>query len=337
MSGKPLRFLCLYLVLTLSVAARSLAGGITESYNWIAGTDVADTTINYMIMTKFAELIKERSGGKINVEIYFGGQLGNTSEVTQGVVTGTIQIGSGMTGGLIDFVPQNAIFDLPNLFPNVDVLRKTLAGDFLQTINEFNREGGLTMLCYADAGFRQLSSNKVVRSLKDLAGQKIRVMPNPYHVAYWTALGANPVAMDFSEVFMGLQQGTIDGQENPYMNIVANNMHEAQKYIIETNHLGHTITFFMNDDLYQSLPNDVRALVDECAAEARAYANSKADQSIRAYKETCVKAGCEIIILSPEVLKEFQDKAGVVYDMARKNVGDDLIDGILARVAEASK
>ncbi len=337
MLKKALLFMCLASSLALFPATKASAVEISESYDWIAATDVADTTINYVIMTKFAELIQEKSNGKINIQIYFGGQMGNTSEVTQGVVTGTIAIGSGMTAGLIDFVPQAALFDMPNLFPNIEVLRKTLRGDFLETINEFNRKGGITMLCYADAGFRQLSSNKPVRTLSDLAGQKIRVIPNPYHIAYWQALGANPVAMDFSEVFMGLQQGTIDGQENPYMNIVANNMHEAQKYIIETNHLGHIITFFMNDDLYQSLPDNVRALVDECAAEALAYANSQADESIKGYKETCIKTGCEIITLSPEVLKEFQQKASVVYDMVRENIGNEIVDNILARVEEASK
>ncbi len=143
--------------------------------------------------------------------------------------------------------------------------------------------------------------------------------------------------MDFSEIFMGLQQGTIDGQENPYMNIVGNNLQEVQKYIVETNHLGHITTFFVNNELYQGLPENVRALIDECAAEALAYANGKADESIKGYKDACVKAGCEIITLSPETLKEFRDKAGVVYDMVRKNLGDELVDNILAKVGEASK
>lgn len=96
---------------------------------------------------------------------------------------------------------------------------------------------------------------------------------------------------------MGLQQGTIDGEENPYMNIIGNNFQEVQKYVIETNHVGHIITFFMNNDLYQSLPEDVRALVDECAAEAVSYGNSQADESIAAYKKQCEDAGCEIITL----------------------------------------
>lgn len=109
------------------------------------------------------------------------------------------------------------------------------------------------MLAFSDAGFRELTTNVPTKSVADLAGQKIRVMTNKYHIAYWNAIGASAVPMQFNELFMGLQQGTVDGQENPYMNIVGNNLQEVQKYVVETNHVGHIIVFFMNNDLYQSL------------------------------------------------------------------------------------
>jgi TRAP-type C4-dicarboxylate transport system substrate-binding protein len=83
------------------------------------------------------------------------------------------------------------------------------------------------MLAFSDAGFRELTTNVPTKSVADLAGQKIRVMTNKYHIAYWNAIGASAVPMQFNELFMGLQQGTVDGQENPYMNIVGNNLQEA--------------------------------------------------------------------------------------------------------------
>ncbi|MGE4353886.1 MAG: TRAP transporter substrate-binding protein [Oscillospiraceae bacterium] len=310
--------------------------GISETYNWTAAMTVAETTTNYKIVDKFATLINERSGGKITVDIYPAGQLGNTSEFTQAVVAGSVDIGTGMTTDLVDFVPEEAIFDLPNLFPSIDVMRKVLSSDFIDVMNTYNKEGGIMMLGYADAGFRQLTSNKPVHSVADLAGQKIRTMTNPYHVAYWNALGANATPMQFTEVFMSLQQGTIDGEENPYMNIVGNNFQEVQKYIIETNHIGHIITFFMNNALYEGLPDNVRALVDECAAEAVQYGNSMSDESIAEDKQTCIDAGCEIITLSEDELANFQDKAQVVYDMVRGDLGDELVDKALDAVKAAS-
>ncbi len=293
---------------------------------------VAETTINYMMVEKFAQLLDEKSGGKITVDIYPGGQLGNTTEFTEAVIGGSIDIGTGMTTDLVDFIPAYAIFDMPNLFDTVEQMRAVLNGDFVDVLNEYNNQGGIQMLGYSDAGFRQLTSNKPVHALSDLSGQKIRVMTNQYHIAYWNALGAAATPMQFTEVFMGLQQGTIDGEENPYMNIIGNNFQEVQKYVIETNHVGHIITFFMNNDLYQSLPENVRALVDECAAEAVSYGNSQADESIAAYKKQCEDAGCEIIVLDDAVLGELKDKAVVVYDMVRENLGDELVDQLMSAI-----
>ncbi|MGL5435630.1 MAG: TRAP transporter substrate-binding protein [Lachnospiraceae bacterium] len=304
-------------------------------YHWTAAMSVSESTINYMMMEKFAQLLDERSGGAVTVDIYPGGQLGNTTEFTEAVVGGSIDFGTGMTTDLVDFIPEYAIFDMPNLFDNVEQMRTVLQGDLTETLNEFNNRGGIQMLGYSDAGFRQLTTNKAVHSLDDLAGQKIRVMTNQYHLAYWNALGAASTPMQFTEVFMGLQQGTIDGQENPYMNIVGNNIQEVQKYIIETNHVGHIITFFMNNDLYQSLPEEVRELVNTCAAEAAAYANEQADESISNYKKACEDAGCEIIILDDATMEQLREKASVVYDMVKKDLGEDLVNQLNEKIAAA--
>ena len=143
--------------------------------------------------------------------------------------------------------------------------------------------------------------------------------------------------MQFTEVFIGLQQGTIDGEENPYMNIVGNNVQEVQKYVVETNHVGHIITFFMNKDVYNSLPDNVRKLVDECAAAATAYGNRRADKSIQKYKQTCIDAGCEIVALDPQVIAQLRDKGKVVYDMVRKDQGSEIVDQLLQAIDQARK
>lgn len=303
-------------------------------YHWTAAMSVSETTINYMMMEKFAGLLSERSGGAITVDLYPGGQLGNTTEFTEAVIGGSIDFGTGMTTDLVDFIPEYALFDMPNLFDNVTQMRAVLQSDFTETLNEYNNRGGIQMLGYSDAGFRQLTSNKPVHQVSDLSGQKIRVMTNQYHIAYWNALGAAATPMQFTEVFMGLQQGTIDGEENPYMNIVGNNMQEVQKYVIETNHIGHIITFFMNNDLYQSLPENVKILVDECAAEAVAYANAQADESIANYKKVCEEAGCEIIVLDDAVTAELRAHASVVYEMVKENLGEDLVNQLNTKIDE---
>lgn len=299
-------------------------------YSWIAAMTVSETTTNYKMVEKFAQLIEEKSGGSITVELYPGGQLGNTTEFTESVVAGSIDIGTGMTTDLVDFVPEMGLFDMPNLFSSIDEMRALLTSDYaMVTVNEYCENAGVHMLGFSDAGFRQLTTNKVVNSLADLQGQKIRVMTNNYHIAYWNALGASATPMQFTEVFMGLQQNAIDGEENPYMNIVGNNFQEVQNYIVETNHLGHIITFFMNSDLYDSLPANTQALVDECAAEAVEYAAQVANESIEIDKQVCLDAGCEILTLSDEDYATLREKAQVVYDMVRETLGDEKVDELL--------
>lgn len=306
------------------------------TYNWTAAMTVAETTINYKMVAKFKELIEAKSGGSITVDIYPGGQLGNTTEFTEAVVAGSIDIGTGMSTDLVDFVPEMGLFDMPNLFSDVKQMRSLLSSDYAATtLNGYCEAAGVHMLGYSDAGFRQLTTNKPVSSIADLSGQRIRTMTNNYHIAYWNALGAAATPMQFTEVFMGLQQGSIDGEENPYMNIVGNNFQEVQDYVVETNHLGHIITFFMSNIVYQSLPENTRALVDECAAEAAAYAATLADEQIAADKQTCIDAGCEIITFSDADMATLRETAQVVYDMVRENLGDEKVDALLNAIAAA--
>ncbi|MBQ3655165.1 MAG: TRAP transporter substrate-binding protein [Synergistaceae bacterium] len=320
------------LLMLLACAVPSFAEDF-GTYDWVAAMTVAETTTNYKMVAKFAELLKEKSGGTITLELYPSGQLGN--DFVDAIVAGSITMGTGTTTDLITFVPEMGLFDMPNLFKDVDQMRALLTSDYAKkTINEYCEPKGIHMIGFSDAGFRQLTTtSKKINSLDDIVGMKIRVMTNPYHIMYWNALGASATPIEFSELFMSLQQNTIDGEENPYMNIVGNNLHEVQKYIIETNHIGHIITFFMNNDLYQSLPANTKRLVDECAEEAVKYAAVVASESIALDKAACIKAGCEILTISEADYAKLKEKAKVVYDAVRKNLGDEKVDKLLNAIA----
>lgn len=302
------------------------------TYNWKAAMTVAETTTNYKMVKKFAELIHEKSGGSITVDVYPAGQLG--SDFAEAVVGGSIEMGTGINVDLVDFVPEMSLFDIPNLFTGVKQMRGLLNSDYAKTtLDKYCSAAGVHMLAYSDAGFRQLTTNKKISKIEEVKGQKIRTMTDKYHVAYWNALGATATPIQFTELFMALQQHTIDGEENPYMNIVGNNLQEVQKYIIETNHIGHIITFFMNDKLYKSLPAKDKALVDECAAEASKFAAGIADKSIEADKKICTDAGCEIQTLNDEDKAFLKEKAKTVETMIRKDLGDAKVDGLLKAIS----
>lgn len=310
---------------------------ISESYTWTVAMNVADTTLNYKMMEKFKELIEAKSAGKISVNLYANGQLGNDTEQMQGLIEGTNDFVTTITSGMPSFVPEYAVFDCPNVFPDLETMRAVLDDEsFTEALNEYSEKAGIKLMGLADAGFRQTTSNVEVTSVDGFKGIKIRVIQNPYHIAYWQALGANATAMDFSEVYVGLQQKTIDAQENPYMNIVANKFYETQDYVIETNHLGHIIVFLMNNGLYNSLPDSVKTLVDECAHEAIVYTRGLADESIAQDKATIEESGTKIITLDPAVTDEMKKMAEPVYDQIREAIGDELVDKLLDSV-EANK
>ncbi len=309
---------------------------VDESYTWTVAMNVAETTLNYKMMEKFKELIEARSDGKITLNLYANGQLGNDTEQMQGLIEGSNDFVTTITSGLTSFVPAYGVFDLPNAFPDLDTMRKVLDDEtFVSTLNKDSATTNVRLMGMADAGFRQTTSNREIHEAGDFSGLKIRVIQNPYHIAYWQSLGANALAMDFSEVYVGLQQKTIDAQENPYMNIVANKFYETQDYVIETNHLGHVIVFLMNDSLYTSLPAQVQELVDACAQEAIVYTRGLADESIAQDKATIEASGTAIISLDPAVQKEMKEKASGVYDQVRQDVGDQLVDTLLDAIDAA--
>ena len=156
---KKLTACLLSLALVLALCGFAAAEAYPE-YHWTAPMTVSETTINYMIMEKFANLLSERSDGKVTIDLYPGGQLGNDNEMFQGVRDGTFDMLTSMSSGMVDFVPEAGIFDLPNLFPSVEAMRAVLSGDFMKEFNAYCNKGGYQLLGFSDAGFRQLTSNK---------------------------------------------------------------------------------------------------------------------------------------------------------------------------------
>jgi TRAP-type C4-dicarboxylate transport system substrate-binding protein len=154
-------------------------------------------------------------------------------------------------------------------------------------------------------------------------------MENSYHLAFWKCLKANPTPMSFSEVYIGLQQNTIDAQENPYEVIVSNRLYEQQDYIIETNHLPHLISLIVNDDFYGDLPEEQQEIMMEAAALATEYARNASDERITDRKNIILESGTEIITLSQETRDEIRQAAKPVYDSIRENVSEEIYDSYM--------
>lgn len=314
--------------------ATDVAKGIKErSFN--LAMDSPENTVTFLFAEKFKALVEEKSAGKIKIQVYSAGAMGNDREITEGVQAGNLDFGVQTTAPQVNFVPELAIFDMANVFPNAEIARATLDGPFSETLDGIYQKYGFKLLGYADQGFRTLTSNKPVEKFEDFKGQKIRTMENPNHLEYWKALGANPTPMAWGEVYIGLQQKAIDGQENPYEVIVANKIYEQQKYVINTNHIFHSISLITNNSLYDGFSAEEKSIIDEAALEAKVWAREQADERVAERVKIMKDNGVTILDISNELQAQMVEKAQTVYDIIRGKVGNDLVDNLLKSVEDA--
>lgn len=283
--------------------------------------DSAEDTVTHLMTLKFAELLKQKSGGAYTADVYPSGQLGGDRELLQSCQAGDIAFVLQTTAPQVNFVPKLSVFDLPNLFPTIQVARNSI-DKFLPTVAKEYEKAGFKILGIGDQGFRVMSSNKKVEKLADFKGIKIRTMENKYHIAYWKALGANPTPLPWGEVYLSLQQGTIAAQENPLEVIVAGKLYEQQKYAILTNHVLHSITITMSKKIYDKLPAEDQKTIQDAATETVKWGRDQANKRVEDRLNVLKKNNCEIITLSPQTFADMLKASEGVYKTIRKDVGE---------------
>ena len=232
-------------------------------------------------------------------------------------------------------MPDVAVFDMPAVFETIDEVREHVDNpDFLSMMQQVYGDAGYVLLGYADQGFRVMTTNRNVQSISDFKGQKIRTMENSYHMAYWKALGASPTPMTFSEVYIGLQQGTIDAQENPYEVIVSNKLYEQQDYVVETNHLPHLISLIVSEEFFDLLTDEQQQIIKEAADTAKEYAREQSDARIASRMDTIRESGTEIITPSEELYNEIRELCKPIYASIENSVSQEIIDAYLGDMQE---
>ena len=171
---------------------------------------------------------------------------------------------------------------------------------------ESTQMGSCTMMSTGMSfqGFRTLTANREIHSMADMKGMTIRVIESATPMALWTALGANPTPLAFTEVYTALQQGTVDAQENPLELIYSQRFYEQQKYIINTNHQIQPLFLSMNLDFYNNLPDDLRAIVDAGCEKYVQASRVYSEEMVETYKKTMADAGCTFIDIEPDAFAE---------------------------------
>lgn len=269
---------------------------------------------------KFKELIEEKTEGQYTIEIYPNATLGDERTLLEGMQIGTVDMGVITNGPVANFVEEIAVFELPFLFGTPEEAYKVLDGEIGQELLEKLEDVNLKGLAYAERGFRNLTnSQKTVIVPEDMDGLKIRVMENPVYIDTFKSLGANAVPMAWTEALTALQQGTIDGQENPVNVIYSFKLYETQKYLSMTRHSYAPAIIVMSNKLYQELPEDVQPIFKECAQLAAEYEREVNAENEATQIKTLEENGMEIT--QPDV-KAFKAKITDVYDKYGEQFGE---------------
>lgn len=217
----------------------------------------------------FAKEVEKRTSGRYKIQNFYAGALGAERESIEGVQLGTLDLTMTSTGPVPNFVPEVAILDIPFLFRDYAQARATLDGPIGQELLQKFPAKGIVALAWGENGFRHMTNNKrSVNGPDDLKGLKMRTMENPIHIQAYKQFGILPTPMAFTEVFTALQQGTVDGQENPLSVISAAKFDQVQKYITLTGHVYSPALILMSKAKWDKLsPADKQAFA-EAAKEA---------------------------------------------------------------------
>ncbi len=297
-------------------------------YDWFLGTDSSEDTVTQLYAVKFAELVNYYSDGKMNITVQANGTLGSDNALCESVKTQDgVNFVVQTTAPEVNFIPELAVFDAACVYGDISEVRMALDDEsFMETVNGLYEKGGYKLMGFADQNFRELSTNKEVTKIADLAGQKIRTMDNANHLAFWTSCGANPTPMAFSEVYTSLQNNTIDGQENPYEVIVGNKFYEVQKYVVTTNHLPHILALITGSDMYNNLNDDEKAVLDAAVIKAKAYARAQADARADERIAAIEAGGAEVLPFNQNLFNEMQEAAADEWDQIKAVTGEDLFN-----------
>lgn len=332
MRKKTFKTVMLIMAILLSGIILAACGGDEKEqrYAYPLATASPEDTVTQIYAEKFAEEVSKLSDGRIKIQVYPNSTLGGDRELLESCKDGDIPFVVQNTAPQVTFMPDLAVFDVPCAFADLESCREAIDNaEFRDLIDSVYEKGGYQLLGIADQGFRVMSTNKAVKSLGDFKGQKIRTMENPYHLAFWKALGANPTPMSFAEVYIGLQQHTIDAQENPYEVIVSNRLYEQQDYIIETNHLPHLITLIMNDDFYKDMPAEDREIMTQAAETATVYARQASDERIADRVKTIEDSGTEVLSVDENMRGEIVDASASVRDSIKAKVSPDIFNAYI--------
>ncbi len=289
-------------------------------------------------MEKFAELVEAKSGGRLKAQVFPGGALGSDQANVSALQGGTIEMASMNSGIFASLVKDFAIYDFPFLFANPAEADAVVDGSFGKALHAKLEEKGLVGLGYYELGFRHISNSKrPITKVEDIAGLKLRVIPNPINVDWVSALGANPTPLPFPELYAALEQKAVDGQENPVATINGAKLYEVQKHLVLSNHQYNPQSIVISKKVWDSLSAADKKAVQDAVTESIKYQREQSRALAGSLLETLKKNGMQVTELPPAEVAKLREKMKPVIAKHSATVGEATVSAMMAELARIRK
>lgn len=244
----------------------------------------------------FSDYLAQHAPSRFNVELFPGGALGGERELAESVQIGGIEMAITSTSVLSNFAPDLAVADVPFLFADYATARRIMDGEIGEMMSAKLEEVGILGFAYGEVGFRHITNNRhPVRQASDVKDLKLRTMENDVHIAAFRALGGKPTPMSWTEVLTGLQQGTVDGQENPLSIISSSKLWESQKHLSLSYHAYTPVAFYLSPDFVSGCSAEDQAHLKAAALAGRDANRAFVDQAEKDGLAACRAGGMEVV------------------------------------------
>ncbi len=288
-------------------------------------------------MRKFASAVEAKSGGKMKVQLFLNGSLGSDQATLSALKGGTVEMAVMNSGILASEVKALEVFDFPFMFANEKEADAIVDGPIGQKMHAALADRGIVGLSYWELGFRNITTGKkVINKVEDIAGLKLRVIPNAINVDWVKALGANPTPLPFPEVYAALEQGAIDGQENPIAVIAANKFWEVQKNVALTNHQYNPQSVIFSKKVWDTMSAAEKKIIDESADEAVKAQREANRAALNNNLELLKKNGMTVTTLPAAEIAKLREKMKPVIDKHSAALGTVVAD-VQAELAKMRK
>lgn len=281
-----------------------------------------------LAVERFAKLVAEKTNGRVEVQVYPGGALGNERDNLEGVRMGTIQMSFVNPATTVNFEPLLGILDLPFIFRDVNHVHKVLEGSIGEQMAESLRKtSGIRVVAWLDTIFRMVLTTKPINKLEDFKGLKMRVPESPVYTRIFRLLGANPTPLPWGDIYTALQTKVVEGMESAPDSMYNTKFYEVAKYLCPTRHIYNCTMLVVNDKFFQSLPPDIKKAITESAKEASDWLTDVTLKSEDEYIEKLKKEG--VIVTKPD-LRPIREAVRPIYkEYGEKLKAMDIIEQII--------